>query len=705
MSTILSLTICGILIIPSIPTIGATTCAACSSADNPKCSAPNFTESTKDCFSVNPCAVSIITGTGHTFRGCSMDPECYSNDLCETCDGDGCNSGAYPADRMNCLTCWNASEGDASCETDTSDQRLGTACVLYFQDDVCVTIFKQFKPIRRGCLGDMDVGVKALCESGSAECVPCRENDCNTVNVRLDELCLQCDSQDRGCNDASHNATTCTKVSEGKCYSKLFSDGTVKRGCFHELSAEESTTCNTTNCVVCSGAGCNKSVFIAKNDFRCKTCLSSNTAACVRDPYTVLDKECPLNDTACATVLISATGHLFRGCSTDAECVAEGDGCIKCDEYRNCNFYRYPLNRLDCNICETANNPNCATLPYNKQFEKPCLRHISGDDCVTIFDGFRVTRRECRSALNESDLLKCDSAGGQECVACSGTGCNKITVRQDDNCLQCSSQDGLTCANGRRLSTVCKRSSDGFCYNRLDQTGILHRGCLSDLNEEDRQLCLNSNDSSCETCSGSGCNKNVFPVDALQCVQCDSSMNMDCVQNQTTNIFVNPCRVHVNEDKCYTRLRADGSIERGCQSSLVDACDPLTNASCTTCEGAACNTEVYPWGRRSCYQCDGVSDLTCGLEQTRQNGIQVCLRFKSHDKCYTLLQDGKVKRGCASEFDIDVCHGLEKTQCQTCNTNDCNHISEVGLRSNGQATYFSSLLALVGIFFVVLEYE
>lgn len=105
----------------------------------------------------------------------------------------------------------------------TSDHQLSSACVLHFQDEACVTVFQDFKPLLRGCLGDMDAGVKSLCDSGSADCVLCRENDCNAVNVRQDEQCLQCDSQDRGCNDASHKASACEKTSGGKCYSRLLS--------------------------------------------------------------------------------------------------------------------------------------------------------------------------------------------------------------------------------------------------------------------------------------------------------------------------------------------------------------------------------------------------------------------------------------------------------------------------------------------------
>ncbi|XP_065075661.1 G surface protein, allelic form 156-like [Ochlerotatus camptorhynchus] len=681
-------------------TIGATRCASCSSAVDPKCSKAGYDDQTKECYNVNPCAVSIITGTGHTFRGCSADAECYQNELCDTCDGDDCNTGTYPPGRMSCLTC--SSTGEADCEQLSDIQQFSAACMLHFEDGSCVTVFKDFKPFVRGCLGDMDAGVKTICESGSAECVVCRENDCNAVNVRPDEQCLQCDSQDRGCNNGSHVVTACGKVSDGKCYSKMQSDGTIKRGCLHELSAQELAACNSTRCIVCSGLGCNNDVFVTRNGFRCKTCNSEAKPACVRDPYTVLDKVCPVNDTTCATVLISATGHLFRGCSSEAECVAEGDACIKCNKYQNCNFYRYPEGRLECYVCETSANQNCATLPINKQFEKECLRHIPGDQCVTVFDGFRVIRRECKSGLNPSDLVKCDSTSDKECVTCTGVGCNKIRVRMDDSCLQCSSNDALNCANGRRVSTVCKKSSGGVCYNRLNVDGTLQRGCMSDLNEEEQKVCQDLNDQSCETCSGVGCNSNLFPANALQCVQCDSETNMDCVQEQAEGALVNPCTHQITGDRCYTRLRNDGSIERGCQSSLPVPCNPQLNMSCSVCDGSACNTEVFPWGRRSCFQCDGLSDLTCGLEQKRSEDAKVCVRFQPQDKCYTLLENGRVMRGCSSEFQVDVCTGFERTQCQTCATDHCNKVSEIGLRATGwrnQANVLAVIMLILCMLF------
>lgn len=253
-----------VVIFQVAPRIGATRCSSCSSAEDPKCSTAGYANQTKECYNVNPCAVSIITGTGHTFRGCSSDAECYQNELCETCDGDGCNSGAYPPDRMNCLTC-SATDG-VDCERLSNSQQFSAACRLHFEGGACVTVFQDFVPFLRGCLGDMDLGVKTLCESGAVECVSCRENDCNAVNVRPDEQCLQCDSQDRGCNNGSYAVSPCGEVSDGKCYSQIQNDGSIKRGCFHELSEQESAACHSTRCVLCSGSGCNKSVFIARSD-------------------------------------------------------------------------------------------------------------------------------------------------------------------------------------------------------------------------------------------------------------------------------------------------------------------------------------------------------------------------------------------------------------------------------------------------------
>ncbi|XP_055628237.1 variant-specific surface protein VSP4A1-like [Toxorhynchites rutilus septentrionalis] len=683
--------------------IEATSCVSCHSVEDPKCVESNYTTHTKDCNGANPCAVSIIAQTGHTFRGCAADPECYDNELCETCDGESCNSGVYPPDRRSCVEC---SLADANCRNITNPQQFSEICRLHFDNDACVTLFDGYDPATRGCLSSLEATEKDKCDIPLGECVLCAGDNCNVVNVRPDEKCLQCDSRDVNCKNATHDATACREISSGKCYSKILTSwnsaveqdyGTTKRGCFSELSSTDIARCFSPYCAICSGQGCNRDQLIVLNS--CKTCTSELKPACVRDPFTVADKKCSEGDNACATVINATTGHLFRGCSTERECVDAGDDCVKCDAYRNCNFLRYPEGRLECSICETSHNARCATLPYDRQFWNPCLRHFPEDQCVTIFDGFRVVRRECMSGIDESDRAKCDGKSS-ECVVCSGVYCNKITVRKDDSCLQCTS-DAPNCANGLKVSTVCSTVSDGICYNRLDEDGKLHRGCLSDLNEEQQEQCQDPSNTSCVTCSGEGCNKSQFPVDGLRCVECHSEKDPKCAQQQDEDSMVAICSIQLSDGKCFTRLNEDGTVDRGCSTSLNTPCDSEHNVSCVTCEGSTCNNYLYPENRRFCFQCNALYDKTCGLGQNDTSAAMVCRRYAENDKCYTLLEHGNVTRGCASDFDVDICQGLERTQCQICDSNHCNSISEVGLRSVA-TKYTVSVLYIIQLVLIQL---
>lgn len=56
-----------------------------------------------------------------------------------------------------------------------------------------------------------------------------------------------------------------------------------------------------------------------------------------------------------------------------------------------------------------------------------------------------------------------------------------------------------------------------------------------------------------------------------------------------------------------------------------------------------------------------------------------------------------VIRGCASDFSVDVCKGLERTQCQVCDEDDCNGISELRLRSCVDKVIFDTVLLVIVI--------
>uniref|UniRef100_A0A182T172 DUF753 domain-containing protein n=1 Tax=Anopheles maculatus TaxID=74869 RepID=A0A182T172_9DIPT len=372
--------------------------------------------------------------------------------------------------------------------------------------------------------------------------------------------------------------------------------------------------------------------------FYCHTCVSSSYKDCVWNPYTSLTKNCEAGDRACATVILP-NGHTYRGCSQDPECTAAGDECILCDIYSGCNIDRYPSDRLRCNICQSSVSNSCKLLPYAKQFEKPCVRLVAGDRCVSVFDGFHVAYRDCLSSVLDEDLSKCDSSSDAsvECDVCSRWNCNTGTVRQDDRCLQCTSNMTL-CSSGTRTATVCKTPSEGRCYSRVDEQGFLVRGCLSDVSDPQVIVGCEENGGDCVICDGPGCNAGFLPPNTLRCVQCDSRQQLSCAQEQTDEASVLYCRRHVGNDRCFVRTEADGSLQRGCMSDLSNEtlCNAEDTSSCDICSDNSCNKQAYPSNRLSCYQCSSERNSNCDGEQRREELLK-CRYHRNKDGCFTRM--------------------------------------------------------------------
>ncbi|XP_058066606.1 uncharacterized protein LOC131216199 [Anopheles bellator] len=433
----------------------------------------------------------------------------------------------------------------------------------------------------------------------------------------------------------------------------------------------------------------------ADDGFYCHSCVSSSYRNCVWNPYTSLTKDCP-GDRACATVILP-DGHTFRGCSQDAECLEAGDACVLCDSFSGCNIARHPPDRLQCNICQTSSLASCAALPYPRQFEKPCVRYVPGDRCVTVFDGFDVSRRDCLSGIGEPDLARCTSGSSAECSSCTAPNCNTARVRTDDRCLQCTS-NMTGCANGKRSPTSCESPSGGICYSKVNaDNSLLYRGCWVDLTPAEQEDCAKRSD--CARCSGEGCNAQFLPQDTLSCVQCDSRESRLCAQAQRNDSLVRLCRHHEPGDRCFTQVLNDGTTRRGC---LSDSEDPPTNCApegslCELCSGNDCNRRVMPDGRQSCYHCDAAHQHGC--DQQDGGTALLCRSYHENDRCYTRVSQGAVSRGCVSDLEATTpC--LEHRECWMCYGSNCNHLSELKLRSAGARSSLS-FMVITGTLFAV----
>uniref|UniRef100_A0A453Z0Y8 DUF753 domain-containing protein n=1 Tax=Anopheles gambiae TaxID=7165 RepID=A0A453Z0Y8_ANOGA len=450
-----------------------------------------------------------------------------------------------------------------------------------------------------------------------------------------------------------------------------------------------------------------KLVTSADDRFFCHTCDSSNYKECVWTPSTSLTKDCEVGDHACATVILP-NGHTYRGCSRDEQCVAAGQKCVLCDRFSGCNVDRYPSDRLRCNICQSSQSNSCKLLPYPRQFEKPCIRFVTDDRCVSVFDGFNVSYRDCLSAVREEDLQKCSESGTSvECVGCDRWNCNTATVRQDDLCLQCTS-NMTHCSSGARTATVCGKPSEGSCYSRVDEDGYLIRGCLSDILESALKMSCEKGDGDCVACAGPKCNAQFLPKNTLSCVQCDSREQLNCAQEQRDDRSAQYCRRHVQNDRCYVRTNSDGSLQRGCLSDLTNQtlCDASkASKDCETCSGSDCNRYVYPTNRLSCYQCSSGNSLNCDAEQ-QQEGFLKCRYHTEKNGCYARVYQDQVVRGCISDLGNDTtpCKGWNSSECHTCYKDGCNNRSKFALRNSGESlkTKRSTFLGFVALHLLIV---
>uniref|UniRef100_A0A182J6I2 DUF753 domain-containing protein n=1 Tax=Anopheles atroparvus TaxID=41427 RepID=A0A182J6I2_ANOAO len=715
--------------------------AACNDEDNLSC----ITCAESDCNGLQwPSCYRCKSSTDA--KDCIGDEStvCENNNRCVACSSPGCNS--ITKEALEAVhTCYQCDSSDGNCDLALE----GHAKECSNRNDRCYMKLSE-GVLTRGCLSDIDA---EECD-GNVQCMVCDGQDCNSLSW---PKCYQCSNTTSvDCSQAqqdSVNLNYCHHYSETACFAmtEANSYGTLYRGCFSHIRESHKGKCTDSTdktCVTCNGNSCNrepwrlciqcrsvelgnycsreasplksrhckrykqddgcyaKEIDGVDDRFYCHTCISSSYMDCVWNPSTSLTKDCTAGDRACATVILP-NGHIYRGCSQDEECVTAGDDCIKCDIYSGCNIDRYPADRLRCNICQSSLSASCRALPYERQFEKPCIRYVSGDQCVTVFDQFNVSYRNCMSAVLEADQLKCADRGTAECVVCSRMNCNTAKVRVDDRCLQCTS-NMTNCSNGKRPATVCKAPSEGKCYSRVDEHGFLHRGCLVDL-EADIQASCAKDARNCAICDGEGCNASFLPENTLSCVQCDSRETLYCAQQQQNDSFVGLCRRHVELDRCYTRTTTGGNLQRGCESDLPEdsGCTVNSATSCELCSGNDCNRNVFPTDRLSCYQCNSEQQTRCGAEQSVYNleRALLCRFHLENDGCFTKVNGDEVSRGCISDLEgTSVCDGLPSNECRTCYGADCNSFSDTAIRNSASHNVCAKIITCLLLFaFVKLK--
>ncbi|XP_054739548.1 uncharacterized protein LOC129245418 [Anastrepha obliqua] len=129
--------------------------------------------------------------------------------------------------------------------------------------DYCVTIFRGFTVVARGCYADLQSSYREKCDlDDHPECVKCFGNLCNDKG-RADFKCIECNSSEN--NKCAADTTAMTAVQcpipttqNSYCYVRQSSEGATTRGCFvHQREQQE--------CL---------------SDSQCSMCLSDDAVAC-----------------------------------------------------------------------------------------------------------------------------------------------------------------------------------------------------------------------------------------------------------------------------------------------------------------------------------------------------------------------------------------------------------------------------------------
>ncbi|XP_060666160.1 major surface-labeled trophozoite antigen 417 [Drosophila nasuta] len=309
-------------------------CRQCNGSDT-ACSTSNVTTSAVICAANQLCTAAVNTDETVS-RGCGE--QCAAdNATCFSCTTDNCNLAIFPTDRRQCYQC----TGEA-CNTVT-DAMLEPCSLYKTEGQKCYTIGTNANTMIRGCTSDANA--KCTTTTEDASCLLCdNENGCNnrTYESVLNK-CIKCSNDDTCLNaqnaaDAQNCASSNYTLTAASCYTQLFDNGTVARGCVNELTE----TCDTENdCKECSTDACNTEegtftcyVCRSDNDPGCRTMTNIPPSPCINTSLTSTDsKQCLSGEW---------DGIVIRGCLIDAsevmkfQCVYDDDRCIAC-KGANCN--------------------------------------------------------------------------------------------------------------------------------------------------------------------------------------------------------------------------------------------------------------------------------------------------------------------------------------------------------------------------------
>uniref|UniRef100_A0A182K6A1 DUF753 domain-containing protein n=1 Tax=Anopheles christyi TaxID=43041 RepID=A0A182K6A1_9DIPT len=591
-------------------------------------------------------------------RGClsmlsvEMQETCTNerDSLCIVCSEDGCNQHRWP----QCYRC-KSTDLEDSCNQgpgfDLKDfcpsYQEYIFCYAAIEDGTCKLSLKE--QIIRDCANRPE----NICD-GRNRCVVCEEEGCNDIpRDVLDTVhtCYQCRSDIEDCDRIQQPAKEC-RERDDQCFTMVDNEFNLHRGCLSDVDLNDCM--DGDRCAICSEKNCNNVAWA-----KCFQCSNATSAECSSKQTNIEElKYCQRYDENGGCYANLQQMIFTRGCTSELEDLSCDDpqDCVRCiGEGCNRDSLKSYFNPANCLQCHSDMHMGCI------DGAAPSLACDNPDDrCFYRRASSTAIHRGCLSELIPTDQWQCQSETSISCHTCDERDCNTPVWRRCYNCMNivdgtCSSRQ--TEQNSTFLEFCMK--IDDVCFENNNQ-GDIHRGCGGHVCAQ-QKICLE--------CATDACNgHSEDELQPSQCLVCDSD-NPFCANGTIASSYCD----YLNEP-CYSLVRADGVLERGCFSQLAvsykSMCLDGRNRSCVTCNGNSCNRD--PW--LQCVQCrSSLVDHYCSRE-TSPLESHFCPRFEHKDRCYAKDVHGLVLRGCQSDYDAmdNPCSESDQENCYTCDSDHCN---------------------------------
>lgn len=321
-----------------------------------------------------------------------------------------------------------------------------------------------------------------------------------------------------------------------------------------------------------------------------------------------------------------------------------------------------------------------------------CLKNYDGKSISTSKCSVRWSRCMAIKYVDETGLehndRHCETrqfcSHPDECFYCDKSNdktspCNSLQLDSTVySCFYCNSVKDCTTMNP--LSTnrthLCT-DKDKQCFTHLNvKRGTVVRGCYAQGSRDEWQRDCDLDEANCEICKGAFCNGKSTKMFCYVC----SGQNSLCRYDQVHQaISLCPGGDTLRERiGCFTNVRQDGQVERGCFRGNFTCPDGHSN--CTTCESIGCNNRTFQSGQ--CLECSGPTKEPCGQEEdylALESISKLCPLHIGVPLCYVAYSENNsvIERGCTArrQYKVWLQPACDRRlmNCSFCNESNCNY--------------------------------